>query len=113
MAEGFAKFYGKDIIEVYSAGSKPLGKIDLVAVKVMQEVGIDISSQKSKSFDELPINKFDYVITLGCHDSCPFVPAEKHIDWQIEDPKEGSITFFRKIRDSIKNKVERLVKDLS
>ena len=68
MAEGFAKFYGKDKIEVYSAGSDPSRKVNRSAIEVMKEKGIDISRQKSKGFSELPHKNFDYVISMGCGD---------------------------------------------
>jgi arsenate reductase (thioredoxin) len=112
MAEAFANQLGKGTLEAYSAGSKPSGGVNPVAVKVMQESGLDISQQRPKGFDELTIRKFDYVITLGCQDVCPFVPADKHIEWGIEDPKDRDPEFFRKVRDDIKAKVEKLIEQL-
>ncbi len=76
MAEGWARFFAKGLVEIYSAGSKPSGKINPDAAHVMAEAGVDISSQKSKGFNELPIKKFDYVITMGCKDVCALVPAD-------------------------------------
>ena len=111
IAEGFAKHLGKDILEVYSAGSKPSGKVNPIAIQVMRESNIDISKQKSKGFNDLAIKKFDYVITLGCQDICPFVPADKHIEWEIADPKDKDIAFFRKIRDEIKDKIIGFTKE--
>jgi arsenate reductase len=81
-----------------------------MAIEVMLELGIDISQQKSKGFNDLPIKKFDYVITLGCNDLCPFVPADKHIEWRIENPRGKDLNFFRKIRDQIKNEVTSFIK---
>ena len=112
MAEGFARLFGKDILEPYSAGSKPSGKVDPMAVEVMKEAGIDISSQKSKGFNDLSIKEFDMVITLGCGDVCPFVPAKEHVEWKIDDPKGKDIYFFRVIRDQIKNHVKRLAESI-
>ena len=112
MAEGFAKVFGKGIMEAYSAGSKPSGKINPLAIEVMQEIGIDISNQKSKGFEALPIKNFDYVITLGCQDICPFVPAKEHIEWQIPDPKDKNIDDFRRIRDKIKERIEEFIKNI-
>ena len=88
IAEGFAKTLGKGIVAAYSAGSRPSGVVNPNAIKVMKEAGIDISYQISNGFNDLPTKEFDYAITLGCQDTCPFVPAEKHISWQIEDPKD-------------------------
>lgn len=112
MAEGFAREMGRDVLVAYSAGSRPSGKVDPTAIKVMQEIGIDISNQKSKGFNDLPVNEFDYVITLGCQDVCPFVPAKEHLDWQISDPKKKEVEFFRNIRDDIKNKVGKLIENI-
>lgn len=112
IAEGFAKALGKNVIEAYSAGSRPSGKVNPTAIQVMREIGIDISGQKSKGFLELPVKEFDYVITLGCQDICPFVPANEHIEWQISDPKDKGIDFFRKVRDEIKSEVEKIIQNV-
>jgi arsenate reductase len=112
IAEGFARNLGEGIVEAYSAGSRPSGKINPEAIKVMRESGIDISSQKSKGFDRLPVKEFDYVITLGCQDACPFVPAKQHVDWGVADPKGKDIEFFRKVRDNIADKVKELIKNV-
>jgi protein-tyrosine-phosphatase len=109
MAEGFAKLFGKGIFESYSAGSKPSGKVDPLAIEVMKEVGVEILSQKSKGFNDLNVKEFDMGITLGCGDVCPFVQAKKHIEWQIEDPKNKDIDFYRKVRDKIRDKVKLLL----
>ena len=112
MAEGFAKVLGQGKIESYSAGSKPSGKVNPDAIKIMQEAGIDISGAQSKSFQDLGVRGFDYVITMGCKDICPFVSGKEHIDWQIDDPKGKGEEFFRKTRDIIKEKVEQLIREV-
>jgi arsenate reductase len=78
----------------------------------MHELGIDISQQKSKGFNDLPAKNFDYVVTMGCKDVCPFVPGNEHIEWKIEDPKGKGLVFFKKVRDEIKQKVQDLVDEL-
>src|SRR3990172_3926281 len=113
MAEGFARYYGKEMslrakseaISVYSAGSRPSGVINPMAVDVMKEKGIDISNQKSKGLDELPEGEFDVLVIMGCGDECPTVSTRKRIDWQIKDPKGASIEVFREVRDEIEKKV--------
>lgn len=112
MAEGFAKLFGKGIFESYSAGSKPSGKVEPVAVEVMKEAGIDISSQKSKGFNDVGVKGFDMVITLGCGDVCPFVPAKEHIEWKIDDPKGKEIGIFRMVRDQIKDHVKKIAESV-
>jgi len=112
MAEGWARHLGKGALEAYSAGSKPSGTVNPDAVKVMAEAGVDISGQGSKGFFDLPVKEFDHVVTMGCKDVCPFVPARKHIEWQIEDPKGEDLDHFRKARDVIKMKVTGLIETL-
>ncbi len=112
IAEGFARKLGEHIIDAYSAGSKASGKVNQTAVEVMKEAGIDISGQRSKGFADVPAKDIDYVVTMGCGDVCPFIPAKKHIDWKIEDPRDRPIEFFRQIRDEIKERVEGLIKEV-
>ena len=109
MAEGIAKSLGAD---AYSAGSKASGVVNPGAIEVMKEIGIDLSSSKSKGFNDLPHKEFYYVITMGCGDVCPYYPAKEKLDWKIEDPKGKPIEFFRKTRDQIKGLVEELLKEL-
>lgn len=112
IAEGLARKLGEHIIDAYSAGSRPSGKVNPVAIEVMKEEGIDIAGHKSKGFADVPAKDIDYVVTMGCGDVCPFVPAKKHMDWRIEDPQGRPIEFFRKIRDDIRKYVEELVKEI-
>ncbi len=112
MAESLANFYGKWRVEAFSAGSKPSGMVNPNAITVMKELGLDIASNTSKSFNDLKIKEFDYVITLGCSDVCPFFPAKEYIDWKIADPKGKDIDFFRKVRDDIKKQIKEFLKKL-
>jgi arsenate reductase (thioredoxin) len=132
MAEGWARKLLPDW-QAFSAGSRPRGSVDPNAIAVMQEVGIDISGQSSKGFDDLglghgprsgdtipnrsgsghvPIGscpaKFDYVVTMGCKDGCPFVPAKQTLDWNIPDPAGKDLDFYRKVRGLIRDLVKHL-----
>lgn len=113
MAEAFAKRAFKGTFESFSAGSKPSNAINPVVVVAMKEIGIDISGNQPKGFSDLPSKGFEYVITMGCGDSCPIIPAKEHIDWDIEDPKNKDITIVRKIRDDIAGKVRSLYQKIS
>ena len=112
MAEGLANNFYKRVISAYSAGSRPSGKVNPDAVEVMKEIGIDILKQSSKGFGDLPVKDFDYVITLGCKDICPFFPAKAFREWDIPDPKGKDIKIFIKTRDLIKEEIEKLVKEI-
>lgn len=109
MAQAFAAMYGKNRIEAYSAGSRPSGKINPVAIQIMQEAGYDLSAHASKSLDEIPQMTFDYVVTMGCGDACPQVRAEHREDWAIPDPKGMSVGEARNVRDLIREKVIGLI----
>ena len=112
MAEGFAKKLGKEVLEAWSAGSKPSRKINEGAIQVMKEKGIDLADHKSKGLSDLPKIKWDYIITMGCGDECPFVIGKKRVDWDIPDPKNLPMDEFRKIRDLIESKVMNLIDEI-
>ena len=112
MAEAFAKIHGKDIIEAYSSGSKPSGIVNGKAVTTMNEIGYDLSTHTSKSLSDIPDVEYEYAITMGCGDECPFVKARHREDWQIPDPKEMDKEDFRKTRDMIEEKVKKLIEKL-
>ena len=113
MSEAFARIHGGNSIEVYSAGSKPSGKINPKAIASMKELRYDLSSHHSKSLDEVKqFAPFNAVVTMGCGDACPWMPSERFIDWEIPDPKEMNEEDFRKVRDLIEEKVSRLVQEL-
>jgi protein-tyrosine-phosphatase len=109
MAQAFAKIWGGEEVEAYSAGSRPSGKINPKAIAAMAELGYDLSTHNSKSLDEIPAIQFDYVVTMGCGDACPWVPAVHRIDWQIPDPREMDSTAFNAVRDLISEKVKELI----
>ncbi len=99
-------------VKAYSAGARPSGEVNILAKEVMKEIGINISYYLSKGIDSLPLKQFDYIVGMGCKDNCPLVPAKRHIEWQITDPKGKDIDFFRKTRDEIKGKIEELVESI-
>jgi arsenate reductase len=109
MAEAFAHIYADDSIRSFSAGSRSSGQIDPKAITLMAELGYDLSSHSSKSLSEIPQIKYDYVITMGCGDECPFIPAEHHEDWDLPDPKRLPLDKFRHVRDRIGKRVKELV----
>ena len=105
MAEAFAKIHGKGVVEPFSAGSSPSGKVNVKAVHAMKLHGYDMSDHTSKSVDDLGDMEFDYVIGMGCGDACPYVKTKHRIDWEIPDPRNFEGDAFLQIRD----KVEQLV----
>jgi arsenate reductase (thioredoxin) len=113
MAQALVKLHGKDKFEAFSAGSKPSGKVNEKAIAAMKELGYDLSTHHSKSLDEVKAAApFDAVVTMGCGDACPWMPARKFIDWQIPDPRNMDPAAFNTVRDEIERKVKELLASL-
>lgn len=119
MAEGWARALKKESIEPYSAGTEPHG-LNPLAVKAMQEAGVDISEQISKHVDSLTGEQFDYVVTVcdSARESCPmFSNGAKLIHVGFDDPprlaadaksEEQALTHYRRVRDEIKRFIQTL-----
>ena len=113
MSQAFAKILGGDTVEAYSAGSAPSGKINPKAIAAMKELGYDLSGHASKSLQEVEqYAPFDAVVTMGCGDACPWMPAKQFIDWQIPDPRHMNEEEFRVVRDLVRDKVKTLLASL-
>ena len=109
IAEAFARIHGQGRIAAASAGSTPSGKVNPRAIALMGEIGYNMSGHVSKSLADLPPIYYDYVITMGCQDACPFVHAVQRDDWGIPDPKDMDEEAFRQVRDLIEIKVLDLI----
>ena len=112
MAEGFARAHGGTRVVAQSAGSRPSGQINPRAIVMMAERGIDLRAQHSKSLQEIGDAPFDSVITMGCGDACPWIPAARRDDWALPDPKHLSDDEFRAVRDEIERRVMALLREL-
>jgi protein-tyrosine-phosphatase len=115
MAEGFFRKYAPEGYEPASAGTKPITQINPIAIQVMNEIGIDISKQRSKDLSEDMMRNSDKIINMGCVDKnfCPTLFIPKVIDWGIEDPKDKPIERVREIRDEIESRIKELATDIS
>ena len=112
MAEAFARKMGGDRVEVYSAGSRPSGQVNPRAIQFMDELGIDMRAHRSLGLDDVPQDGYDAVVTMGCGDACPFVPARIREDWALTDPKTLDDDGFRAVRDDIRARVTDLLQRL-
>ena len=113
MSQAFASIHGGGSVEAYSAGSKPSGVINPKAIAAMKDVGYDLSTHQSKSLAEVEaFAPYDAVVTMGCGDACPWMPAKQFVDWQIPDPKYMEPNEFNKVRDLIEEKVKELLKTI-
>ena len=113
MAEAFFSNMVKGRAKAISAVTQPSDKVNPVVVEAMREVGIDISRKKPKMLTLEMMEGVDRVITMGCGTEgvCPatFIPTE---DWHLDDPEGKSIEQVRQIRDEVKSRVEKLIKEL-
>ncbi len=118
MAEGFMKAFGGDRFEVFSAGSRPEGYVHPLAIETMKQLGIDISSNRSKSVEEFLQRPIDILITVcdNAKEACPVLPghpATAH--WGFEDPakyegsREEQLAFYRKIAGEIEQSIRRFL----
>ncbi|WP_199098077.1 arsenate reductase ArsC [Dyella sp. ASV21] len=112
MAEAFAHLYGGKAVEAFSAGSRPSGTINPKAIRFMAEVGYDLARHTSKSLDAMH-GEFDAVVTMGCGDACPCVPAKRREDWALPDPKHMDDDHYRAVRDDIAARVRDLLSRLA
>jgi arsenate reductase (thioredoxin) len=117
MAEGLLRDIAGDKFEAFSAGIYPTS-VHPLAKKVMKELGIDISGRESKSVDEFLDKEFDFVITVcdNARQTCPFFPGNHELlHWSLEDPaialgsEEERLLIFRKIRDQLRDHIQKLV----
>lgn len=100
------------IAEAISAGTRPSEHVNSDVVTVMKEIGIDLSKAKPKLLTDEMIAQADLLVTMGCGESCPYVPTLEREDWTLPDPKGKTLDEIRKISDEIKGKVEQLIKAL-
>ena len=118
MAEGALRHYQGDKFEVFSAGTKP-SVVNPLAIKVMKEIGIDISKHQSKNLSKFDGQSFDYVITLcgDANETCPlYIGGTKKTHIGFDDPAKvagthnESLCEFRRVRDEIKEKLTNFLK---
>lgn len=110
MAEGFARSFGGNRVRPFSAGSRPSGRVDPRALKLMAERGVELAGQTSQGLDDLPAGvAWDFIVTMGCGDACPRLPATNRLDWDLPDPKGLDDDGFRRVRDEIGRRVQALL----
>jgi arsenate reductase (thioredoxin) len=112
MAAGFLQHLAGDRVEVLSAGSEPVDRINPAAVAAMAEVGIDLADATPKLLTDSAVQQADVVVTMGCGDSCPSYPGKRYEDWPLDDPAGRGVEAVRPIREEIRVHVEALVADL-
>jgi arsenate reductase len=115
MAEGLARRFGGDVLEVHSAGTNPTGVVSEDAVEIMREIKIDITGVRSKGLDEVPVAEMDLVVSMAPRPARLLVPPGyrgRTVDWKVEDPVGKSLGVFRRVRGRIELLVRGLVEDI-
>jgi len=112
MAAGLLRSLAGEQIDVLSAGSEPADSINPAAVAVMAEKGIDISEATPSAWTDGILGSADVIVTMGCGDTCPFIPGKRYLDWELDDPSGKSIDEVREIRDQIERRVRGLMTEL-
>lgn len=97
-----------------SAGSvaDPDGHVHPQVVDVMNELGIDLADRRPQRLNRELAEQADVVVTMGCGDSCPYIPGKRYLDWDLPDPKGQSIETVRLIRDDIARRIDGLINEL-
>ena len=112
MALGWFRHLADGRAVAYSGGSEPADAVNAIAAQAMAEVGIDISGESPQRWTDAQIVAADVVVTMGCGDSCPYVPGTRYDDWPIVDPAGLPIEQVRPIRDEIRDRVVDLLDEL-
>jgi arsenate reductase (thioredoxin) len=109
MAAAFARHYGQSHVHIRTGGSEPGERIQPEVSHAMKEVGISLDEEFPKPLtDEVAAAADVVVITMGCGDTCPYVPGRRYEDWPIPDPAEADADGVNAIRDDINTRVRQL-----
>jgi arsenate reductase len=112
MAAGWTRHLAGDRVDVLSGGSDPASQVNPAAVEAMREVGIDIASEFPRPWTDEIVGAADVVVTMGCGDACPVVPATRYVDWELDDPAGKPVEAVRPVRDEIEQRVRGLLSEL-
>ena len=112
MAAALLEREAKGAITIYSAGSAPGETLNPAVVEVLNEIDIDISSQRPQKLTDQMALEADVIVTMGCGDACPVYPGKRYLDWELTDPAGRSVEEVRVIRDEIQTRVNDLAREL-
>lgn len=105
--------YSGGSVEARSAGSEPSGSVNPRIREVLAERGLSADQESPTLLDELSVRRADVVISMGCGESCPFVPGKRYEDWQVEDPAGRDLETARRVVDDIDARVRALLTSLT
>ena len=96
-----------------SAGTEPGGRVHPEVVEAMRELGIELADRVPHKLSQADAEWADVVVTMGCGDQCPYIPAKRYLDWELADPKGRPIEEVRATRDEIERRVGELIGQLN
>ena len=112
MAAALLDRHAEGRVLVRSAGSAPATEVNPAVVAALAEVGVDISKELPKPLSSDAVEAADVVVTMGCGDTCPFLPGKRYEDWPVDDPAGLPLDRVRPIRDEIARRVRALLASL-
>jgi arsenate reductase len=112
-AKVLTEHYGRDSVEVRSAGSEPGEGVNPSVAAVLAERGLSTEAETPKLLDAATVQAADVVITMGCGETCPIFPGKRYEDWTVEDPKGKDIQTVRRIVDDVEHRVRALLAELA
>jgi len=98
--------------EARSAGTEPAQQVHPEVVEAMREIGIDLSDRTPRLLERSDAEWADLVVTMGCGDSCPYIPGKRYLDWELEDPSGRPLEEVRATRDEIERRVSSLLEEM-
>jgi arsenate reductase len=101
-----------DEVHVRTAGSRPSDQIDPTVVEVLDEIGVPVVAEFTKTLIDEVVRAADYVITMGCGDACPICPGRRHMDWPVADPIGQPLEEVRRIRGDITARLKTLCHEI-
>jgi len=98
--------------DAHSAGTEPADRLHPEVVEAMGEIGLDLSGRAPRRLEQADAEWADVVVTMGCGDSCPYIPGKHYLDWELDDPSGRPLEEVRATRDEIERRVSSLVAEL-
>jgi arsenate reductase len=111
-ARVLTEHYAGGVVEARSAGSQPKGSVNPVVAQVLTERGLSTDAETGTKLSTETVQDADLVITMGCGESCPFVPGKRYEDWPVDDPAGQDIDTVRRIVDDVDGRVRALLAEL-
>ena len=112
MALGWFEHLAGTRAVAFSGGSEPADTVNPSAVQAMAEAGIDIAGRTPRRWSDSDLEAADVVVTMGCGDTCPYIPGKRYEDWKLDDPAGQGVDAVRPIRDEIERRVRELLESL-